>query len=81
MTEDQLDALGDVLAEMGKQARQTEAVIRDLAAVAVGNVKHVRNGACPDEIEGDKVRDRDCPACCALIAADQAMSITDTVIH
>ncbi|MTJ93573.1 MAG: hypothetical protein F8N36_12015 [Desulfovibrio sp.] len=55
-------------------------LIGQLADVAAGRVRHIYRGACPDDLEGDKLRDADCPACRALIAADQAMGVTDAKI-
>jgi len=55
-------------------------IIHDLADVASGRIAHVYRGACPDDVEGDKVRDADCPACQALISADEAMGVTDATI-
>lgn len=46
-------------------------VVRDLIAVASGQVEHVYLGQCPDQIEGHTTRDHDCPACRVLIAAEQ----------
>lgn len=47
-------------------------VIRDLIAVATGQVEHVYHGQCPDKIEGHATRDHDCPACQAIMAAEQS---------
>lgn len=41
----------------------------DLIKVATGQVRHLYNGECPDEVEGPNVRDPDCPACQVLLAA------------
>ena len=46
-------------------------VIRDLIAVATGQVEHVYHGRCPDKIEGHATRDHECPACRAITAAEQ----------
>lgn len=43
--------------------------IDDLTKIATGEIRHVYNGECPDQIEGSKVRDTECPACQVLIAA------------
>lgn len=50
-------------------------IIAQLVAVANGQVKHVYNGLCPDAVEGHNTRDDECPACRALIAADNAAPI------
>lgn len=47
-------------------------IIRDLVAVATGQVDHVYMGQCPDKIEGHTTRDHDCPACQAIMAAEQS---------
>lgn len=46
-------------------------VVLDLIAVASGQVEHVYLGQCPDQIEGHEARDHDCPACQAIMAAEQ----------
>ncbi len=43
--------------------------IRDLQKVATGELPHIYNGLCPDEVEGFAVRDDECPACRVLLAA------------
>ncbi len=43
--------------------------IDGLTAIATGELRHVYNGECPDQVEGSKVRDSDCPACQVLMAA------------
>lgn len=48
-------------------------IIRNLIAVATGQVAHVYMGQCPDQIEGHETRDHDCPACQAIMAAEQAV--------
>ena len=45
-------------------------ILRQLHAIATGELQHAYNGMCPDQVEGPEVRDEDCPACCALLAAD-----------
>ena len=45
-------------------------VLAGLYAVGTGQVHHVFNGLCPDQLEGPLVRDEDCPACRALMAVD-----------
>lgn len=45
--------------------------IDGLTKIATGEVRHLYNGQCPDVIEGQTVRDPDCPACQILLAADQ----------
>lgn len=46
-------------------------LIRDLIAIATGQVEHIYLGQCPDQIEGHEARDHDCPACRAIIAAER----------
>jgi hypothetical protein len=50
------------------------ALIHDLAGVAVGRTVHVFNGACPDQVEGELVRDDECPACQILMRLDALKS-------
>jgi hypothetical protein len=45
-------------------------ILRQLRAIATGEVQHVYGGMCPDQIEGPDVRDEDCPACRVLLKAD-----------
>lgn len=45
-------------------------VLAGLYAVCSGKLQHVFMGACPDALEGDQVRDDECPACRAMIASD-----------
>lgn len=49
-------------------------VLAGLYAVGTGQLTHVFMGLCPDQVEGSLVRDDDCPACRALVAADQALA-------
>lgn len=42
--------------------------IDGLTKIATGELRHVYNGECPDEVEGSNVRDPDCPACQVLMA-------------
>lgn len=48
-------------------------VLKQLRDIATGVTSHRYNGMCPDELEGPDVRDTDCPACRALLAADAAL--------
>ncbi|HFK1829488.1 TPA: hypothetical protein ACGW3C_000667 [Pseudomonas aeruginosa] len=45
----------------------SESALDTLRRFATGNVKHMNNGLCPDDIEGHEARDPDCPVCRALI--------------
>lgn len=45
-------------------------MIHDLAGIAVGRTVHVFNGSFPDQLEGESVRDDECPACQILIRLD-----------
>lgn len=49
-------------------------VLAGLYAVCTGQVQHTFMGLCPDLVEGNQVRDDECPACRLLIAADQALA-------
>ncbi|WP_281661179.1 hypothetical protein [Microvirgula aerodenitrificans] len=51
--------------------KEQQQIIRDLIAVATGQVAHVYLGACPDQVEGQDARDHDCPACRAIMAAER----------
>lgn len=42
-------------------------LIQDLVGIAVGRIVHIYNGSCPDQIEGENVRDDECPACQILM--------------
>ena len=62
---------------MGKNLKEIDMadqqqIINDLIAVATGQVDHVYMGQCPDQIEGHEVRDPDCPACQAIMAAEHS---------
>ena len=48
-------------------------IIRDLVAVATGQVAHVYLGSCPDQLEGNDARDHDCPACRAIMTAERLL--------
>ncbi|MFU4907926.1 hypothetical protein ACM7ZU_10275 [Pseudomonas aeruginosa] len=45
----------------------SESALDTLRKAASGEVKHLNNGLCPDDIEGHEARDPDCPVCGALI--------------
>lgn len=45
-------------------------LVRQLHAIGTGSLQHLRQGSCPDFVEGPDVRDDECPACQALKAAD-----------
>ncbi|HGN0766185.1 TPA: hypothetical protein ACKRNP_002920 [Pseudomonas aeruginosa] len=45
----------------------SESALDTLRKAASGEVKHLNNGLCPDDIEGQEARDPDCPVCRALI--------------
>ncbi|MDI2373556.1 hypothetical protein OLM81_02100 [Pseudomonas aeruginosa] len=45
----------------------SESALDTLRKAASGEVKHLNNGLCPDDIEGHEARDPDCPVCRALI--------------
>ncbi|SIQ99017.1 hypothetical protein [Aquipseudomonas alcaligenes] len=48
-------------------------VLAGLYAVCSGQVLHVYMGLCPDALEGAEERDDECPACLAMMAADEAL--------
>ncbi len=48
----------------------SSSVLLQLLQVASASIPHSFNGQCPDVVEGPDVRDHDCPACQALIAAE-----------
>jgi len=50
-------------------------VIEGLRGVAARQTAHANNGMCPDEIEGCDTCDDECPACQALMAADQLLAL------
>jgi len=43
--------------------------VQGLIKVGTGEIKHLRDGLCPDELEGHDARDPDCPACQVLMRA------------
>ncbi len=45
----------------------SESALDTLRKAASGEVMHLNNGLCPDDIEGHEARDPDCPVCRALI--------------
>lgn len=45
----------------------SESALDTLRRFATGNVKHMNNGLCPDDIDGHEARDPDCPVCRALL--------------
>lgn len=45
----------------------SESALETLRKAASGEVKHLNNGLCPDDIEGHEARDPDCPVCRALL--------------
>lgn len=45
----------------------SESALDTLRKAASGEVKHLNNGLCPDDIDGHEARDPDCPVCRALI--------------
>lgn len=47
--------------------------LQALVDVGSGKLAHAYNGMCPDEIEGYDVRDDECPACRALVAAQDLL--------
>lgn len=54
-------------------ARELKELILRLQRIATREMRHVNNGACPDEIEGYAARDNDCPACQALMQSDELL--------
>jgi hypothetical protein len=49
--------------------RQMQQLMRTLIDVGSGKIAHAFNGMCPDELEGHDTRDAECPACRALVEA------------
>lgn len=47
----------------------SEDALRVLVGHATGEIKHLNNGMCPDDLEGHDTRDPDCAVCRALIDA------------
>lgn len=45
----------------------SERLLRTLVGHATGEIKHLNNGMCPDELEGHDTRDSDCAVCRALL--------------
>lgn len=41
----------------------TQAAYERMRQVATGEIAHLFQGSCPDEVEGFQVRDPECPAC------------------
>lgn len=62
------DELRAALASTSEQRTVTPAdLVDDLAAIATGRIVHLENGACPNQVVGESVRDVGCPACQVLI--------------
>lgn len=55
-------------------SNDASSILADLLAVATGKTRHVYMGLCPDELQGSDVRDPECPACRALVAAGAALA-------
>ncbi len=49
----------------------SESALDTLRKAASGEVKHLNNGLCPDELEGRETRDPNCSVCRALIETDK----------
>lgn len=47
--------------------------MRGLIDVCTNRIPHAYMGMCPDSIEGHDVRDHDCPACAAVLAAERLL--------
>lgn len=45
----------------------SESALETLRKAASGEIEHLNNGLCPDDIEGHEARDPDCPVCRALL--------------
>ncbi|WP_236225744.1 hypothetical protein [Pseudomonas pseudonitroreducens] len=56
----------DDMAELNGNA-VSEGLLRTLIGHAKGELKHLNNGMCPDEIEGHDTRDPECSVCQALL--------------
>lgn len=48
--------------------------MRKLIDVCTNRTRHVGMGMCPDSIEGHDVRDDECPACSAIVAAERLLA-------
>lgn len=49
-------------------------ILENLIGAATGAIPHVYMGACPDALEGPDARDTECPACQAIMAAEQGLA-------
>lgn len=47
--------------------------LAELLKVSSGEIKHLYRGSCPDNLEGYGVRDDECPACKAMLAAEKVV--------
>lgn len=56
---------------------QDKEVIRALIDVGTGKLAHIYRGECPDVVEGPDTRDSECPACTALLAAQELLKSTE----
>lgn len=54
--------------------------LMQLYATSTGMLAHVFNGMCPDAINGNSIRDQECPACIALLTADAVLKAVATPI-
>lgn len=65
-----------VLASSASVSVSEEAALtmRKLIDVCTNRTRHVGMGMCPDSIEGHDVRDDECPACSAIVAAEHLLA-------
>ncbi|WP_430316949.1 hypothetical protein [Pseudomonas sp. p1(2021b)] len=61
-------------AALERKPHQHLELIHRLHRIGTHETSHVLNGSCPDEIEGRAARDNDCPACQALMDADELLA-------
>lgn len=57
-----------------EQERNLAIHIQKLLSVGSGEIDHLWQGSCPDQVEGPNVRDFECPACKIMIDAEIAAS-------
>lgn len=61
-------------AALERKPHQHLELIHRLHRIGTHETSHVLNGSCPDEIEGHAARDNDCPACQAMMDADELLA-------
>ncbi|HBP6659915.1 TPA: hypothetical protein L6B02_02925 [Pseudomonas aeruginosa] len=69
----EITGFNDCLDELARLKGKTvsASALDTLRRFATGEVGHLNNGLCPDDLEGRETRDPDCPVCRALIETEK----------